>query len=182
MTLDERIRAVRAIVLDVDGVLTDGRLGYLPVVASSPELVVNGPVKFFHARDGHWIKLAIRAGLLAGIISGRDDVATRRRADELGLSFCVTGARKKVPELERLTRELGITPAECLYIGDDIVDLPVMKRVGVAVAVADAVPERDEVADWRTRLPGGHGAVYEVIHQVLAVQGRLEALLETYRA
>lgn len=175
MISDERICAVKAIVLDVDGVLTDGRLGYLPDGGA------DGAVKFFHARDGHWIKMAIRAGLLVGIISGRGDAATHRRAEELGLSFAVTGARKKLPEFERLTAELGIAAAECLYVGDDIVDLPVMRRVGIAVAVADAIPELDEVAAWRTRLPGGHGAVCEIIHKVLAAQGKLETLLEAYR-
>ena len=176
MNLDEKLRAVRAIILDVDGVMTDCRIGYLPDDGGK------GAVKFFHARDGHWIKLALRAGLMVGIISGRNDEATKRRADELGLTFCSFGIKRKLAEFERLTTELGIAPAECLYIGDDVVDMPIMRRVGVAVAVADGLAELDEVAVWRTRLPGGYGAVCEVMHRVLEAKGLLDKMLEQYRA
>lgn len=171
MISSEQFRNVKVVILDVDGVLTDGKLGY-----GGPELV-----KFFHVRDGHWIKLAMRSGLRVGVLTGRSDAASSRRAQDLGLDFYVEGALDKLTAFEKLCPELGVTPAECMYIGDDVVDMPVMRRVGVAVAVADAMPELDEVAGWRTRAPGGHGAVCEALHRLLEEQGRLETLMARYR-
>ena len=167
----EKLRKVRAVVLDIDGVLTDGRVGY------------DGErkIKFFNYRDGHWIKLALRAGLLVGALSGAQSPANAQRANELGFSFLREGVKDKLAGFRSLVAELGIAPEECLYMGDDVVDMPPMRRAGVAVAVRDAVPELDEVADWRTEVPGGHGAVCEVVHELLAAQGKLDAVLEKYR-
>ena len=167
----EKLRKIRAVVLDVDGVLTDGRVGY------------DGErkIKFFNYRDGHWMKLAIRAGILVGMLSGAQSPANAQRADELGLSFLREGVKDKLAGFEQLVSELHLAPEECLYMGDDVIDMPPMRRAGVAVAVRDAVPELDEVADWRTKTPGGHGAVCEVVHELLAAQGKLDALLEHYR-
>ncbi len=167
----ETIEAIRAIVLDVDGVLTDGRSLF-----GLPE-----EVKFFHLRDGHWMKLALRAGLQVGLLSGRASAANRARAAELGLSFCYENCKDKLEGFERLLRERRLEARECLYMGDDVIDMPVMRRVGIAVAVADAVPELDEVAAFRTAAPGGHGAVCEAIHWLLGGQGRLGAVMERYR-
>ena len=167
----EKAGRVKAVILDVDGVLTDGRVGY-----GGPELI-----KFFHYRDGHWLKLAVRAGLIVGLLSGRSSRANRERAAELGLSFVREDVHDKLEEFEKLLREYGLKPEECLYMGDDVMDMPPMRRAGVAVAVADAVPELDEVADWRTRLGGGHGAVCEAIRELLTAQGKLDGLLERYR-
>ena len=171
MTPLEKLRKIRAVVLDIDGVLTDGRDGY------------DGEhkIKFFNYRDGHWIKLALRAGFIVGALSGARSPANRQRADELGFSFCVEGVADKLEGFEKLLSEWKLAPEECLYIGDDVVDMPPMRRAGVAVAVANAVPELDEVADWRTRLSGGHGAVCETIRELLAAHGRLDEMLERYR-
>ena len=171
MTLSEKLLKIRVVVLDIDGVLTDGRVGY------------DGErkIKFFNYRDGHWIKLALRAGLLVGALSGARSPANAQRAEELGFSFLREGVKDKLEGFEKLVADLGVAPEECLYMGDDVMDMPPMRRAGVAVAVRDAVPELDEVADWRTETPGGHGAVCEVVHKLLAAQNKLDAVLEKYR-
>lgn len=171
MISSEAFRKIKAVVLDVDGVLTDGRAGY----GAEEE------IKFFHLRDGHWMRMALRTGLKVGILSGRGSRANRRRAEELGLSFCYENCKDKLEGFERLLAEHSLRAEECLYIGDDVIDMPVMRRAGVAVAVADGVPELDEVADFRTRTPGGHGAVYEVMRRLMMEQGTLDAQLERYR-
>ncbi len=167
----EAFRKIKAVVLDVDGVLTDGRAGF----GAEEE------IKFFHLRDGHWIRMAIRTGLKVGILSGRGSRANRRRAEELGLSFCYENCKDKLEGFERLLAEQSLRPEECLYVGDDVIDMPVMRRAGIAVAVADGVTELDEVADFRTRTPGGHGAVCEVMRRLMIEQGTLDAQLERYR-
>ena len=167
----EKLADIRAIILDIDGVLTDGRVGYDGV----------NKVKFFNYRDGHWIKLALRAGLIVGALSGAQSPANRQRTDELGFTFCREGVKDKLEGFEKILAEWKLAPHECMYIGDDVVDMPPMRRAGVAVAVADAVPELDEVADWRTRLGGGQGAVREAIRELLIAQGKLDRLLERYR-
>ena len=167
----EKLRKIRAVILDIDGVLTDGRVGY------------DGErkIKFFNYHDGHWMKLAIRAGILVGTLSGATAPANAQRANELGLSFLREGVKDKLAGFEALVAELKLAPEECLYMGDDVVDMPPMRRAGVAVAVRNAVPELDEVADWRTETPGGQGAVCEVIRELLAAQNKLDAVLEVYR-
>ena len=171
MISSEAFRKIKAVVLDVDGVLTDGRAGY----GAEEE------IKFFHLRDGHWMRMALRTGLKVGILSGRGSRANRRRAEELGLSFCYENCKDKLEGFERLLAEHSLRAEECLYIGDDVIDMPVMRRAGAAVAVADGVPELDEVADFRTRTPGGHGAVCEVMRRLMMEQGTLDAQLERYR-
>lgn len=167
----ETFRKIKAVVLDVDGVLTDGRAGY----GAEEE------IKFFHLRDGHWMRMALRTGLKVGLLSGRGSRANRRRAEELGLSFCYENCKDKLEGFERLLAEQALKPEECLYIGDDVIDMPVMRRAGVAVVVADGVPELDEVADFRTQAPGGHGAVCEVMRRLMMEQGTLDSQLERYR-
>lgn len=171
MISTEKFCEIRAVVLDVDGVLTDCRAGY----GGDEE------IKFFHMRDGHWMKLAMRAGLKVGLLSGRSARANRKRAEELGLTFVYEKCIDKLESFEQMLTEQGLKAQECMYIGDDVIDYPVLKRAGVAVAVADAVPELDEVADFRTSNPGGHGAVYEAIRRLLLEQGKLDALMERYR-
>lgn len=171
MISSEAFKQIKAIVLDIDGVLTDGSVGY----GAAEE------IKFFNVRDGHWMKLAIRAGLKVGLLSGRSSEANRKRAAELGLSFIYENCKDKLAAFEQLLVEHVLRPEECLYIGDDVIDMPVLSRVGVAVAVADAVLELDEVVHFRTQLPGGHGAVYEAIRRLLIEQGKLDLVMERYR-
>ena len=171
MIPSEKLRKIRALILDIDGVLTDGRVGY------------DGErkIKFFNYRDGHWLKMAIRSGFVVCALSGAESPANRQRTEELGFALCREGVKNKLAGFELVLDELKLAPEECLYMGDDVVDMPPMRRAGVAVAVADAVPELDEVADWRTRTPGGHGAVCETIRELLTAQGKLDQLMERYR-
>lgn len=166
-------RQIRAVILDVDGVLTDGRIGYGPDA---------GEIKFFDVRDGHAIKLLLRAGLRVGLLSGRASAANRQRAAELGLSFVYEGEKDKAAAFARLLREQGLAAAECLYMGDDLVDLPVMRRAGLAVAVADAVPEVRTAAAWTTAAPGGRGAVREMAVWLLRQQDAWDRVTARYFA
>jgi len=172
MSLPDNISEIKAIVLDVDGVLTDGRIGY---GCGSPR-----EIKFFDVRDGQGIRLAMRAGLLVGILSGRKSQANRTRAGELGLSFLYEGCLDKLSGWEKLLAEQGLKPSECMYIGDDVVDMPPMRRAGFPVAVADAAPELDSVAILRTKHSGGRGAVREAIEILLKGQGKWDSVLEKY--
>ena len=167
----EKARLIKAVILDIDGVLTDGRVGY-----GGPELI-----KFFHYRDGHWLKLAMRAGIMVGVLSGRGSPANRERAAELGITFVRENIHDKLEEFEKILVEYQLKPEECLYIGDDVIDMPVLSRVGIPVAVADGVPELDEVVIYRTKTPGGHGAVCETMRLLLQARGDLDGLLERYR-
>ncbi|MDD6337449.1 MAG: HAD hydrolase family protein [Lentisphaeria bacterium] len=172
MNLPRNISDIKAIVLDVDGVLTDGRIGY---GGGSPR-----EIKFFDVRDGQGIRLAIRAGLRVGILSGRKSQANRIRAKELGLSFLYEGCLDKLAGWEQMLADLGLKPEECMYIGDDVVDMPPMRRAGFPVAVADAAPELDSVAMLRTQHFGGRGAVREAIEILLKGQGKWDSVLEKY--
>src|ERR1700730_10052028 len=144
--------------MDCDGVLTDGRL----------ELLENGDEqKTFHARDGQGISLLQRAGLKTGIISGRTSSAVERRAQGLSMSYVRQGAKDKIEALETIMAEAQVSVHECAYIGDDLADIPVMLRVGLAVAVADAVMETKQAAQFITEHNGGYGAVREVCDLIL---------------
>lgn len=171
MNCEPNYNDLRTLVLDIDGVLTDGRVGY------------NGTgdeIKFFHVRDGHGIKLLQRAGWSVGAISGRRAEANRRRAEELGFDFLYEGEKNKLEAFERLLADRTITAKECVCIGDDVVDIPLLRRAGFAATVADAPGYMDEVVHFRTRLPGGHGAVRELIDFLLQKQGRWDKIMERY--
>jgi 3-deoxy-D-manno-octulosonate 8-phosphate phosphatase (KDO 8-P phosphatase) len=171
MACSDQARHIRAVILDVDGVLTDGRIGYGPMP---------GEIKFFDVRDGHAIKLLLRAGLRVGLLSGRASDANRQRAAELGLSFVYEGEKDKAAAFTRLLAEQGLAAEECLYMGDDLVDLPVLRRAGIGVAVADAVPEVRAAAAWTTEAPGGRGAVREAAVWLLRQQGAWERVTARY--
>lgn len=173
MSLLEKCVEITTIVLDVDGVLTNGQIGYRD---DSSE------IKFFHVRDGHGIKLAMRAGLKVGILSGRKSKANAVRAAELGFDFLYEGIKDKDAGFTQLLEEQGIRAEQCMYIGDDVVDARPMSRCGLAVAVGDAVAELDRVADLRTAASGGCGAVREAIEFLLKEQGKWEKLMERYFA
>jgi len=164
---------ITTIVLDIDGVLTDGRFGY---DGGEDE------IKFFHARDGHGIKLALRLGMNVGALSGRGSRANRKRAKELGFSFLYENEKDKKSAFLKLLKEVNVTPEECLYIGDDVIDIPPMKIAGVAVTVADAPDYMDQICDIRTTLKGGHGAVREIIEILLKEQNKWAQITEKYFA
>ena len=157
----ERARRIRLLVLDVDGVLTDGRL-YLS--ASGEEL------KVFHVRDGSGLVAVLRAGIEVAIISGRDSAAVGRRATELGIRHLCQGITDKGAELDGLLARLGIAASEVACVGDDTPDAPMLKRAGLAICVADAHPALREAAHWVTTSAGGHGAVREVCDLLLSAR------------
>lgn len=149
---------VRLLVLDVDGVLTDGCLYY----GTRGEVL-----KVFHAHDGLGLKLLAAAGITAAVISGRRSAMTARRCRELGVRHVLQGVEDKLAAFQRLRRRLGVTSGECACVGDDVPDVPLMREVGLSFAVADAHPQARGAAHVITRLPGGNGAVREVCDYIL---------------
>lgn len=165
------MQAIRLLVLDVDGVMTDGSI----TIDSA-----GGETKTFCARDGQAIKLWQEAGLVAAILTSRQSEVVRRRAAELGIRHVVQGVEDKGAALERLCAELGVPLEEVCYMGDDLPDWPLVRRVGLGVAVADACPELKAAADYVTSRPGGRGAVREVVEMILKAKDRWETVLRRY--
>jgi 3-deoxy-D-manno-octulosonate 8-phosphate phosphatase (KDO 8-P phosphatase) len=153
-----RARRVRLLVLDVDGVMTDGRLH---ITERGEE------TKVFHVRDGSGIVALQRSGVPVAIISGRSSPAVTRRAAELGIAHLRQGVADKGAVLDALLGELGIDPGAVACVGDDTPDLPMLARAGFAVAVADGHPAALAAAHWITSVPGGHGAVRQVCDLLL---------------
>ncbi|HVS76033.1 MAG TPA: HAD hydrolase family protein [Steroidobacteraceae bacterium] len=149
---------VRLLVLDVDGVLTDGRLYY----GARGEAL-----KVFHVRDGLGLKLLAAAGVTVAVISGRRSGMTGRRCRELGIRHLLQGVEDKLAAFHRLRARLGLASGVCACVGDDIPDVPLMREVGLAFAVADAHPQARGAAHVVTSLPGGRGAVREVCDYLL---------------
>lgn len=169
--LQQRAQNIRLLVLDVDGVLTDGRIIYTD---SGEEL------KFFHVRDGHGIRLLQQVGIEVALITGRHSQVVAHRAKNLEITRVYQGVRDKLAVLQALQRELALTDAEIAVVGDDLVDLGMMRRAGLAVAVADAPREVQEHAHWVTTNPGGRGAVRELAEFILKAQGRWASLVAKY--
>jgi len=155
------LRGVRLLVLDVDGVLTDGRLFYGP----KGELL-----KAFHVRDGYGIKRVTEAGISVAIISGRKSAAVARRARELGIRHVVQGANDKLAALHKLVKARKVSLEDCACVGDDTPDAPILSAAGLGVAVADAHEDALAAADLVTTHPGGHGAVREVCDWLIAAR------------
>lgn len=166
------LQKIRLLLLDVDGVLTDGGL---LIHADGTES------KLFNVYDGHRIKMWQRAGLLCGFLSGRDSAATSRRGEQLEVAFVMQGCTEKLPAFERMLAERDLTAEQVAYVGDDLMDLPLLRRVGFAVAVASAPEEIRRQADYVTLRDGGHGAVAEVIEYLLKITGRWEDLIQRYQ-
>lgn len=169
--LDERAGRIKLLLMDCDGVLTDGRIW----------LFENGEEqKGFHTRDGLGLELWHRAGLRSGIISGRTSSAVDRRAQGLRMSFIVQGCVDKRKAYAETLDQAGVSSEEVAFIGDDLNDIPLMLQAGFAVAVADAATEAREHAHYVTKLAGGQGAVREVIELILKHQERWDALVKAY--
>ena len=155
--------AIRLLVLDVDGVLTDGRLYF----GRRGEAL-----KVFHARDGYGIRMLIDAGIEVAVISGRRSAAVTARCRELGIARVIQGAADKAAAFERLRRRARVAARDCACIGDDLPDVPLFGVMGLAFAVADAHPDARRAAHYVTALPGGRGAVREVCDRLLAARAR----------
>lgn len=149
---------IRLLVLDVDGVLTDGRLYYG---------VRGEALKVFHVRDGLGLKLLAAAGVKVAVISGRRSGMTARRCRELGVRHLVQGVEDKLAAFHRLRARLGVTAGACACVGDDVPDVPLMREVGLSFAVADAHAQARSAAHVITQLPGGRGAVREICDYLL---------------
>jgi 3-deoxy-D-manno-octulosonate 8-phosphate phosphatase (KDO 8-P phosphatase) len=162
---------IKMLVLDVDGVLTDGTL---IINADGSES------KCFNSLDGHGIRMWQRAGLKVAFLSGRSSEPTNYRAEQLEIDYCVQNCLDKRDMLEQLLKQSGLTTRQVAYIGDDLPDLPAIKCVGFRVAVADAVDEVKQYADYVTARRGGCGAVREVIEYILKSTGRWQELLKKY--
>lgn len=166
-----RAARVRLLLLDVDGVLTDGRIFYGPD---------GGEFKAFSTRDGLGIRLVQKSGVEVGIITARESRAVAARAENLGITRLYQGAGKKNEVFDRVLAETGLSPGEVAYMGDDWLDLPVMRRVGLACAVADAAAEVREAAHFTSSRPGGAGAVRELCELIVTARGDYERLLSEY--
>lgn len=162
-TLRERCAAIELLIVDVDGVLTNGGIVY-----GSPEL----EIKQFHVRDGSGLKLWQRAGKRTALLTGRTSSLVARRAAELNIAWVEQGATEKLPAYRRLLDKAGATEEMVCYIGDDLPDVPPLRACGLAVTVADACGEARAVAHYITRAGGGRGAVRETIELILRCQGR----------
>jgi 3-deoxy-D-manno-octulosonate 8-phosphate phosphatase (KDO 8-P phosphatase) len=158
----DQFARIRLLVLDVDGVMTDGRVVYTDA---------GQEIKAFHVRDGSGLKFWRQAGGRVAILSGRSSPAVTRRAAELGIEPVIQGADEKLPALGRILSETGLRPDQVCAVGDDLPDLPVLSRCGLAVAVADAAPEVRAAAHFVTEAPGGRGAVREVVEWLMRGQG-----------
>jgi 3-deoxy-D-manno-octulosonate 8-phosphate phosphatase (KDO 8-P phosphatase) len=168
---DIDLSKITLLALDVDGVLTDGTL---VINADGSE------TKFFNSLDGHGIKMWQRAGLKLALISGRASPPTKCRAEQLKIEYVFQDCHYKLPVVEQLLDQIGLLPENMAFIGDDLTDMPVMRYVGFAVAVANAVDEVKECADYVTARPGGSGAVREVIEYILKNSGRWQELMKRY--
>jgi 3-deoxy-D-manno-octulosonate 8-phosphate phosphatase (KDO 8-P phosphatase) len=164
-------RCIRLLVLDVDGVLTDGRI----ILDSEGR-----EVKQFCVRDGSAVKWLIRAGVQVAWLSGRSSPVVARRAQELGVEEVVQGAKQKLPAFRALLRRTGCRAEEVCYLGDDLPDIPVLRQAGLACAVADAPEEVKAVCQVVTRALGGRGAVREVAERILRARGAWNELLARY--
>jgi 3-deoxy-D-manno-octulosonate 8-phosphate phosphatase (KDO 8-P phosphatase) len=161
---EETFRRVKLLVLDVDGVLTDGRLFYGPQGES---------LKTFHVRDGHGIKQVQSAGITVAILSGRKSAAVLRRARGLGIKHVYQGVDDKLAALRKIAKSLKVSLEDCVCIGDDTPDAPILGACGLGVAVADAHADALAAADLETTRPGGHGAVREVCDWLMAARADL---------
>ncbi|CAO0822936.1 3-deoxy-D-manno-octulosonate 8-phosphate phosphatase KdsC [Desulfarculales bacterium] len=167
----QRVTRIRLLVLDVDGVLTDGRVVYDDQ---------GREIKFFDVKDGHGLKLLQRAGVEVAWLSGRGSQANRVRAQELGVERLVEQCKVKLPALTELMAACGVTPEQVAYMGDDLIDLPAMRAVGLALAPADAQPEAKAAAHWVCTRPSGRGAVRQVCELILKISGAWEQVTARY--
>jgi 3-deoxy-D-manno-octulosonate 8-phosphate phosphatase (KDO 8-P phosphatase) len=167
----DRARRIHLVIFDVDGVLTDGSL-FLGDDGQE--------YKAFNSRDGHGMTMLQQTGVILAVITGRTSEVVRIRMESLGVKHVYQGRRDKIPAYEELKRALDIADEQIAYVGDDVVDLPIMRRVGLSIAVADAHPLVQKHAHWQTASPGGRGAGRDVCELVMEAQGNLSRMMAHY--
>ena len=173
--LKRRARQVRLLLMDVDGVLTDGRLFYVPDGRGGV-----AETKGFDSHDGMALRWVQEAGIPVGWISGREAPGVAERAQILQIAYLYQNQLAKLGPYEEILKRSGVAEEQVCYIGDDLTDAPILKRVGLAVAVANAVPEVKALAHYVTRTPGGDGAAREVVELLLRAQDQWRAVLTKY--
>ena len=175
--LKKRAAQIKLLLMDVDGTMTDGSVTLLSQTDGSAL-----EIKTFDAHDGQGLTLAQTAGLRTGCITGRESAALLRRAQEMKMEFIYMKQPLKMPAYEEILRKAGVTDSAVAYIGDDLPDLPLLRRAGLAVAVGDAVPEVKEAAHYTTKAVSGHGAVREAVEVILKSKGIWEEMIDKARA
>lgn len=173
----KRAARIELLLMDVDGTMTDGGVTLLSQ-ADGTAL----EIKTFDAHDGQGLTLAQTAGLRTGCITGRESAALLRRAHEMKMEFIYMKQPVKMPAYEEILRKAGVTDAVVAYIGDDLPDIPVMRRAGLGIAVGDAVPEVEDAAHYTTKAHAGHGAVREAVELILRSKGIWKEMIDKARA
>jgi 3-deoxy-D-manno-octulosonate 8-phosphate phosphatase (KDO 8-P phosphatase) len=175
--LKKRAAQIKVLLMDVDGTMTDGGVTLLSQTDGTAL-----EIKTFDAHDGQGLTLAQTAGLRTGCITGRESAALRRRAEEMRMEFIYMKQALKMPAYEEILRKAGAADATVAYVGDDLPDIPIMRRVGLAVAVGDAVREVKAAAHYTTNAVAGHGAIREAVELILKSKGIWEDMLDKARA
>lgn len=175
--LKKRAKQIQVLLMDVDGTLTDGSVTLL----SQPDGTAL-EIKSFDAHDGQGLTLAHTAGIRTGVITGRESPALLRRAHEMKMEFIYQKQPTKIPALEEILQKSGVSEQAVAYVGDDLPDLPIMRRVGLAIAVGDAVLEAKLAAHYVTRAHAGKGAIREVVELILKSKGIWDEMIEKARA
>ena len=168
--LNKKLKGIRLFLCDVDGVLTDGAV----YMGGGVEM------KRFNIRDGLGLKFLQRHGIKVGWVSRRPSTATQQRADDLQIDFLVQHNGGKIEGVEGILRQTGMNWADICYVGDDVVDIAVLERVGLGVAVGDGVPEAKAAADYVTKAPGGNGAIREIVEMILKAQQKWKQVVSEY--
>lgn len=171
-SLIEKAKSIQLMIFDVDGILTNGGITY---TESGEE------IKTFHVRDGFGIQMLQESGILTAIITGRASPIVKRRAEELNIPYVYQNQADKQQAFEALKAELGLSDKNMGYMGDDFIDIPLLKRAGIGITVPEAPSRVLEAADWITQLSGGLGAVREVCESLLQAQGKWEPLCQKYK-
>jgi len=175
--LKKRAAQIKVLLMDVDGTMTDGGVSLL---SQTEEIALE--IKTFDAHDGQGLTLAHTAGLRTGCITGRQSSALLRRAHEMNMEFIYMKQPLKMPAYEEILQKTGVPDSVVAYIGDDLPDIPVMRRAGLAVAVGNAVPEVKKTAHYTTQALAGHGAIRETVELILKSKGIWEAMIDQARA
>jgi len=175
--LKKRAKQIQVLLMDVDGTLTDGSV----TLVSQPDGTAL-EIKSFDAHDGQGLTLAHSAGIRTGVITGRESPALLRRAHEMKMEFIYQKQPTKIPALEEILQKSGVPEQAVAYVGDDLPDLPIMRRVGLAIAVGDAVLEAKLAAHYVTRAHAGKGAIREVVELILKSKGIWDEMIEKARA
>ena len=175
--LKKRAANIQLLLMDVDGTMTDGGVTLLSQTDGTAL-----EIKTFDAHDGQGLTLAQSAGLRTGCITGRESAALLRRAREMKMEFIYMKQPVKMPAYEEILRKAGVSDSAVAYVGDDLPDIPLLRRVGLAVAVGDAVPEVKKAAHYTTKALAGHGAVREAVEVILKAKGIWEAMIDKARA